>query len=310
MGHVMLRWLWIGGRLLLLVYVLWLAVLYFAQDMMLFVPQLAPPARISTDPALRIFRLPVDPDRADRGQIEAWFFLPLDLPLSRALPAPGFGPAPATATAPAPAPGSLRRAPLVVLTHGNGELIDHQARWVQPYRAMGFAVLLPEYRGYGRSSGKPSQAAIREDVLAFIARALEQPEVDPARVLYHGRSLGGGVAADVALTRPPQALILESTFTSVASFTWQFGGFPWLCRNPYRTDHALPRLAMPLLIMHGTQDRIIPIDHARSLHTLVPRSTLVTFEADHNDLPRPSEQAKYWQTVASFVREAGLLPEP
>ncbi|HSA24403.1 MAG TPA: hypothetical protein P5076_23280, partial [Myxococcota bacterium] len=96
------------------------------------------------------------------GEVEAWFL-------------PGRG-------ASADRPG-----PLVVFTHGNAELIDDWPRMLAPYRELGVSVLLPEYRGYGRSAGHPSQALLVEDALYFLEAALARPDVDRDRVVYHGR---------------------------------------------------------------------------------------------------------------------------
>ena len=76
-------------------------------------------------------------------------------------------------------------------------------------------VLLPEYRGYGRSAGSPSQRAITEDLIAFYDLLARRPEVDAQRVVFHGRSLGGGAVCDLARHRKPAAVILMSTFTSM-----------------------------------------------------------------------------------------------
>jgi len=86
-------------------------------------------------------------------------------------------------------------APAVILAHGNAELIDDQLERAGWYRTQGFTVLIPEYRGYGRSKGSPSEDAVVHDFVAFYDRLRTQPAVDPARIYFHGRSLGGAVAA-------------------------------------------------------------------------------------------------------------------
>src|SRR5579859_2501538 len=106
-------------------------------------------------------------------------------------------------------------APAVIFAHGNGEIIDQWAAPLEPYRAMGIGVLLPEYRGYGRSEGTPSEAAITEDFVGFYDLLVRRGDVDPSRIVLHGRSLGGGAVCALARHRPAAALVLESTFTSV-----------------------------------------------------------------------------------------------
>src|SRR5690606_34255575 len=85
-----------------------------------------------------------------------------------------------------------RPGPAVVFAHGNAELIDHWPGALARYRRLGVSVVLPEYRGYGRSAGRPSESAIRDDLRALHARLSSHPMVDVTRLVYHGRSLGGG----------------------------------------------------------------------------------------------------------------------
>ncbi|PCC73726.1 hypothetical protein SAMN02745121_06844 [Nannocystis exedens] len=216
----------------------------------------------------------------DGPQVEAWF-----------IPARG-----ASADSPGPA---------VMFFHGNGELIDHQLTLAASYVARGVSVLLPEYRGYGRSEGTPSQAAIVGDMVRFYDELAARPEVDPARVVFHGRSLGGGVASALAAARAPAALILESTFTSLAALARSQGLPEGLCRHPFRTDRVLPTLQRPLLILHGSEDEVIPVAHGRSLHASVPGSTYVELPGRHNDFPR--DRAAYDAALVAFLRAAGVL---
>ena len=107
--------------------------------------------------------------------------------------------------------------PVLIFTHGNGELIDH---WLAPFGAvpeLGMGALLLEYPGYGRSGGTPSEKSITEAIVAAYDWVREQPGVDPARIVAYGRSLGGGAACALARERKVAALVLESTFTSVTT---------------------------------------------------------------------------------------------
>ena len=90
------------------------------------------------------------------------------------------------------------RAPLIINTHGNGELIDQWAERVGPLRDAGYGVLLVEYPGYGRSGGKPSDDSITATMLAAYDWAANDPRVDPRRIVAHGRSMGGGAAGQLA----------------------------------------------------------------------------------------------------------------
>jgi fermentation-respiration switch protein FrsA (DUF1100 family) len=192
----------------------------------------------------------------------------------------------------------------VVFFHGNAELIDHAGDLVTEYRRRGLSVLLVEYRGYGRSTGTPAQGDLTADALAAIDDAAARHAIDPSRLIYHGRSVGGGIAAQVAARRPPAALILQSTFTSVASFAWGMGAPPFLVSNPFRTDRVLPGLACPVLIMHGDRDTIIPTAHGRRLAALREGITYVELAGDHNDFP--ADPRAYWNAIDEFL--ARVMP--
>lgn len=212
------------------------------------------------------------------GRVEAWF-----------LPAPG---------ASAEAPG-----PLVLYGHGNGGTIDHVAPTLLPYLELGVSVLLPEYRGHGRSDGRPSQSAITVDIGVFLDRALVRPEVDPERVIFHGRSLGGGAVCSVARRFPPAALLLESTFTGVRRRGRElFGPLAWLVHNPFDSLAFVERFDGPVLVIHGELDEVIPFAHGQALALVAPRGRLVSRQAHHADLPR---DRRYWDEVEALLAEAG-----
>ncbi len=197
-------------------------------------------------------------------------------------------------------------APLVVIFHGNGELIDHYLPEAQALASEGFAVLLPEYRGYGRSRGTPGKAAITEDAAHFVELAAADARVDPARTIYIGRSLGGAVAADLARTRPPNALVLESTFTNMASMFRRAFLPPVVVRHPYNAAETLRGYDGPLLIIHGSDDKVVPASHSRALARIRPDAR--HFEPESGHYPSIS-WPQYDETLRQFLRDAGLMPK-
>lgn len=198
-----------------------------------------------------------------------------------------------------------RPGPLVIFAHGNAELIDHNVAAMQPYVEAGISVLLPEYRGYGRSAGSPSQRAIVEDFVAWRRRILQRPEVDGERLIYHGRSLGGGVAAQLAKRHPPRGLILESTFTSIKAMAGRFLVPPLLVRDPFDTRRVLTEYDRPVLILHGNDDDVIPVVHAKRLANAAPDARLVVLPGGHNT-PLPDEP--YWSAVFAYLDRLGMDP--
>jgi hypothetical protein len=256
--------------------------LYFQQDRILFPGDpyaTGPFAPYSTDTV--VLRLPIE----QGGQAVAWF-----------VPAPGVN--------------NQEPGPVVIFFHGNAETIYFLDRIIEGYHRLGCSVLLPEYRGYGESSGNPSQRAIGLDAVRFYDELIKRADVDRARIVFHGRSLGGGVAADLAMRRRPSALILQSTFASVTSMARRYAYPPFLVRNPFRTDRAVARLDVPLLIFHGTRDEIIPVSHGRRLRDLAPKAAYIEFDCGHNDFPGPGNDATYWSDIAKFLRQSGVIKEP
>lgn len=231
-------------------------------------------------------RPPADAQRwsldVEGGEVEAWFL-------------PGDG---ASAQAPAPA---------VIFAHGNGELIDHWPGPLGAYRRLGVSVLLMEYRGYGRSAGAPSEEAIVGDAVRFYDRLVALPEVDPARIVFHGRSLGGGVVTALAARRKPAAMILMSTFRSFAHLARAYGVPRFLVLDPFDSEAVLQAHPdIPLLVVHGRRDDLVPVDHGEALAGLVDDGRLVLYDAGHNDCP--PTWPPFWREVEGFLRAQSVLP--
>ena len=209
------------------------------------------------------------------GRVEAWYL-------------PAIEPAP-------------ERAPLLLFAHGNAELIDYWPEEFDEPRRWGAGVLLVEYPGYGRSEGSPSQTSITEAMLAAYEWARHHARVDASRIIPYGRSLGGGAAAILSIERPVPALILESSFSSIAAFAAGFGAPRFLVRDPFDSVAAVKSFTGPILILHGDQDDIVPPHHARALAAAAGNATLTFLPCGHNDCPRP------WADVRAFLDRHGLL---
>lgn len=266
-------------RIVLLIYVSWCVVVYLLQDRLLFPRHvIAPPPPPPAEPLRRTLHV----DLEDGGQVEGWF-----------VPAPG-----ASAEAPAP---------VVAFFHGNAELIDFQEEIIAGYHRLGCSVLLPEYRGYGRSSGKPSQANIRADAINFYDQITQREDVDTSRIVFHGRSIGSAVAVDLSTEREPAALVIQSCFRSIVRMGYRFGVPAFLARHPYRVGQVLTKSEIPLLIFHGSMDNIVPVNEGRALHALTPDSEYVEYDCGHNDLPPLDLEKEYWQRIKALLRGSGVL---
>lgn len=192
-------------------------------------------------------------------------------------------------------------APLLVLLHGNAELADHWIDFGRSQSARGYAVLIPEYPGYGRSAGEPGQDRIRECVLESIERVTDRPEVDGDHVGFLGRSIGTAVAADVALRRTPDCMVFIVPPASISGFAWGYGVPPLLIRHPFRTDLALPQLDVPLLICSHSQDEVVPPAQSAMLHDVAMDSTLLEFEGRHNFLFEDSDRIRRRRAIEDHL---------
>ncbi len=197
--------------------------------------------------------------------------------------------------------------PAVILAHGNGELIDDWLHGVaERYRDAGVSVLMAEYRGYGRSAGTPSQAAITADYVRFYDRLAARPEVDAQRIFYHGFSLGGAVVASLARQRTPAALILQSTFTCVADMA---DGLPvpvpdFLIRDRFDTLDEVRQLDVPILVVHGRLDDVVPFSHGERLARAAHDADFVVHGGGHHLM---TDAVAFWRAVRKLLARAHVL---
>lgn len=186
------------------------------------------------------------------------------------------------------------RAPLIIFLHGNAETADD---WVDQFpepRGRGWSVLLVEYPGYGGTAGAPSEEGLVKSALAAFDWAARDPRIDPRRIVAYGRSVGTGPASQLAAARPVAGLVLESGFTSVRPLAARFLVPGFLVRDPFDNLAALRSYRGPLFVIHGTNDRVIPVAHGRSLAAAVPGATLLEHPCGHNDCPGPWPELLPW----------------
>jgi pimeloyl-ACP methyl ester carboxylesterase len=199
----------------------------------------------------------------------------------------------------------------LLLCHGNAGNVGDRIIHAALLTAAGFDVLLFDYRGYGRSGGRPNEEGTYRDARAALACLLEQPGVDPARVFYLGESLGGAIAVNLALERPPAGLVLLSTFTGVRELGHLHYPFvpASLIPDAYPTLRRIPRMRAPLLVLHGDRDEIVPLAQARALFAAAPEPKLMHVFAGigHNDLIELAG-AEFARVIASWASR--LPPSP
>jgi hypothetical protein len=192
----------------------------------------------------------------------------------------------------------------VLFFHGNAGNVSHRLAHAAALTDAGLDLLLVDYRGYGRSTGRPSEAGLRRDARASLAALRSGGQVDPGRIVYMGESLGGAVALELALAEPPLACVLQSTFTSLRDVAREH--YPWalsaLAGEAFPSLDRIARLRAPALIVHGDMDDIVPVAHGHALFAAAPgpRRLRIVPGAGHNDLVDTMGSA-YGTEVAAWL---------
>ncbi|MGO8690635.1 MAG: alpha/beta hydrolase [Thermoguttaceae bacterium] len=195
----------------------------------------------------------------------------------------------------------------ILFLHGNGGNITHRAEALRMlHDRVGASVLIFDYRGYGRSEGRPSQQGVLADARAARKWLAAREGRRENQLVLLGESLGGAVAVDLAAADGAQALVLESTFTSapdVAAHHYPWLPVHWLMRTRLDSLSKIAAYHGPLLESHGRPDTIIPFALGRRLFEAAnePKQFFTIPDRDHND-PRPDE---YYDALAKFLAKYG-----
>lgn len=178
-------------------------------------------------------------------------------------------------------------AKVLLYLHGNGANLDARAQRLAALRADGFGVLAISWRGYGGSSGEPSEAGWAIDARRGY-EALRQRGIAPERIVLFGESLGSAQAVMLAAEQPVAGLLLDSSFDSaaaVARFHYPWLPVAWLMQDPHRADLAASRLKAPTLQVHCRLDEVSPLARAESLHRLLPQGSQLLVLEDSCHVP-------------------------
>jgi fermentation-respiration switch protein FrsA (DUF1100 family) len=192
---------------------------------------------------------------------------------------------------------------VALFCHGNGGNVAMWADALRQYHDVhGLAVLGFDYRGFGRSEGAPSEAGLIMDARAARKWLAERTGVDEADIVLIGTSLGGGVATQLAAEDGARGLILASTFTSLPDVGAEHT--PWLSPrlvmvNRFNSLKAIGRYKGPVLISHGDNDELIPIEQGRRLYEAAPgrKRFVVIPGAGHNG----ADSSEYRQVLDEFI---------
>jgi fermentation-respiration switch protein FrsA (DUF1100 family) len=193
----------------------------------------------------------------------------------------------------------------ILYFHGNGGNLSNWAPILAAIVRRGYAVFAIDYRGYGVSTGRPSERGLYRDVDAAVAHAW--PAVSDAPLVYWGRSLGGAMAGYAATVRRPDGVVIESGFPSARAVV---RGSPLLAVLSVFATYRFPaveflnRAGTPVLVMHGDRDTVIPFHMGRELFDQVaaPKEFVIIRGGDHNDAAAP-DAAAYWSAVDRFIQQ-------
>jgi hypothetical protein len=201
--------------------------------------------------------------------------------------------------------------PTMVHFHGNGEQLTDQVELAEALHERGLGFLAVEYPGYGTNPGTPSEEGLYRAAEVALAE-LRASGVGPESTVLSSRSLGGGVAVEMAKRGHGARMVLLAPFTSIvdmANLMFSFLPTRLLVKDRFDNAAKAPGISIPVLILHGDQDEVIPVEMGQRLGRLFPNATMETIPgARHNDLLERTWPALV-DRVAAFAR-GGPSPEP
>jgi fermentation-respiration switch protein FrsA (DUF1100 family) len=203
-----------------------------------------------------------------------------------------------------------KETPVILFSHGNAGNISDRLHNIRLLLDKGLQVFIFDYRGYGQSSGNPSEKGIYLDGLAAYDYLVQRESVPPERIILFGRSLGAAVAIEVALNRNVRSMIIESGFTStkeMAGTMFPFSLVSRLLPANYNNLEKIGKVRIPKLIIHGDSDEIVPFAMGKRLFeaSKEPKYFYALKGAGHNDTYVVGGEA-YFRKIAAFARDSRI----
>jgi fermentation-respiration switch protein FrsA (DUF1100 family) len=194
----------------------------------------------------------------------------------------------------------------ILAFHGNASNIANRAPTYEFLRDTPVNVFALEYRGYGHSEGAPSESGLYKDADAAYQYLVTTKSIDPRTIISYGQSLGTAVAANLAAHRPVAAVILEAPFPSASALArklfWFLPGIELLVHGQLNTTANLNKSSAPLLIVHCTQDPVIPYQFGQAVYNAAPESKqFLSVEGLCHEESSLIAPAKYRATLQSFL---------
>ena len=171
--------------------------------------------------------------------------------------------------------------------HGNAGNLSHRLESISIFHDIGLAVFIIDYRGYGRSEGRPTERGTYRDAMAAWNYLVGERRLRPDEIIVFGRSLGGAVAAALAAKVTPAAVILESTFTSIKDLGKHYYPYlpvSWIARIHYPVDEYITSFKCPVLVIHSDRDEVVPARLGQRLFDSAPEPKMfLPVSGDHNN---------------------------
>ncbi|HUU81482.1 MAG TPA: alpha/beta hydrolase [Acidobacteriota bacterium] len=201
-------------------------------------------------------------------------------------------------------------APVILFCHGNAGNISHRLENIVLLLRQNLQVLIFDYRGYGKSGGRPSEKGLYLDGLAAYDFLVKNKHIPRESIVPFGRSLGAAVAIEIALRRDVRSLIIESAFTStkeMAKTLFLFKIFSYFLPPHYHNRERLGRVIVPKLIIHGRDDEIVPFSMGEELYDIAsePKYFFPIARAHHNDTYLVGGKT-YFEKLSAFVRDSRI----
>ncbi len=202
--------------------------------------------------------------------------------------------------------------PVVLFCHGNAGNISHRLDYIRLLAGLGANVFIFDYRGYGKSSGRPSEKGLYTDALSAYDYLVKSVKIKPGDIILLGRSLGAAAATEIASKRDARSLIIESGFLSVrhmAKHMLLFSLISPLIPQSYNNLEKIKHISMPKLIMHGDKDEVVPFYMGKRLFQEAgePKYFYGVEGAGHNDTFVVGGR-EYENVLRGFIRESGIAP--
>ncbi len=196
--------------------------------------------------------------------------------------------------------------PTILFCHGNAGNISHRLDNIRHIADQNIQVFIFDYRGYGKSTGRPSETGLYKDGLAAFDFLVNQKHIPPEKIILFGRSLGAAIAVEIAIKRNVGAVILESAFTSsrgMAKTLSLFKIFAPLLPLHYNNLEKIGRITVPKLIVHGEEDDIVPFSMGQEIYKIAqqPKHFFPIKNAGHNDAYIVGGKM-YFKTLSAFVK--------